>query len=247
MTSTRADVASTPPYAPWGTFYNFFVTLKNSVIPPQIDSSIMSRMSGSAQTQVRGALRFFNLIDDAGVVQPAFKALVDAAGTDSWQGAFEQPLFDSYAPVIGDLDIDRATLKQLADRFRDYANLSGSVLRKAVRFYLDGLSSTGTRFSPHFKMRGLSTIAGDRPTRNGGSTRAPKRRTAALPEPKHPHGSVNLHAGPDDFVIKLPGRAAIVIPLPPDLREAEWNFIDNQVRGFMTLRADRDGREEEHA
>lgn len=250
MTSARAEVAGTPPYAPWGTFYNFLVTLKSSVIPPQIDSSVMSRMSGSAQAQVRAALRFFDLIDDAGIVQPRLRALVSASGTrEEWSNEWGVILYEGYRPIVGDLDTDNATLKQLADRFRENAGVGGSVLRKAIRFYLDALKSTGADYSPHFRVRSLGAVTGDRGVRgarNGGRSATPRRGAAAVSEtPAIHHHSVNLHAGPDDFVIKLPGRPAMVIPIPADLRDAEWNYIDQQVRGFMNLRGDREREEAE--
>jgi hypothetical protein len=235
----------TPPYPPWSTFRGFFLTLKNTAIPPQIDSSVMSRMSGSAQKQVTGALRFFGLIDDAGVVQPDLRNLVSAADTEGWDEYWSDIFFNRYQRITGDLDTDSATLKQLADRFRDTGKISGSVLRKALRFYLDGLEATGVSYSPHFKTRGLGAIAGDRgdarrrgsgTPRNGTPAISPDAGSARERTPPHRDPPPPLADVPDAFVIRLPGRAPVVLPLPADLREPEWDYIDKHVRGYIFLR-----------
>jgi hypothetical protein len=239
------DATITPPYPPWPTFKGFFTTLKNTAIPQRIDSSVMSKMSGSAQQQVRAALTFFGLVGETGTVQPALRDLVDSIDNEiEWKDAWTGVFFDHYDLVTGDLEIGTATLKQLADRFRERGGVSGSVLRKALRFYLDGLSATGAAFSPHFKARGLGAIAGDRKpvaNRNGkngakGSPDTPQSAGKPTGERGGGIGRTLAEVGLDDFVIKLPGRDPVIIPLPHGLTDGEWQYISDQVAGYMKLR-----------
>jgi hypothetical protein len=247
MAAPKSDSTVTPPYPPWPTFKGFFATLKNTAIPPQIDSSVMSRMSGSAQQQVRAALSFFGLVGITGNVQPDLRVLVNAIDDEAaWKDAWTAVFFDHYNSIIGDLDLDSATLKQLVDCFRDRGGVTGSVLRKALRFYLDGLAATGSTFSPHFKQRGLSAIAGDRKSsakqgakqadKAGAKAKQQEAEHAARRASHDGHGRSLGEIGPDDFVIKLPGRDAVVIPLPHGLSDAEWQYISAQVLGYMQLR-----------
>ncbi|HEV8445690.1 MAG TPA: hypothetical protein VGQ44_02675 [Gemmatimonadaceae bacterium] len=238
MTAGPAEAVQTPPYAPWKTFVGFLESLKNTAIPSQIDASVMTKMSGTAKSQVRGALRFFDLIDDTGTVTQSLHDLASSVGTDTWVHEWKAVFLGHYQQIIGDLDTDRATLKQLVDRFRDNGGVSGSVLRKSLRFYLDGLTATGCTFSPHFKARGLSVVSGDRPAKaktNGKPTNGTKSDTEV---PRRDEGgrADARQSSPDDFMIQLPSRGTLAVPVPADLSLAEWNYIDSQVRAYMALR-----------
>ena len=54
-------------------------------------------------------------IDDSGSVSGDLRQLVAASGTEKWQGAWEMVFLGGagYRRIVGDLDIDSATLKQL--------------------------------------------------------------------------------------------------------------------------------------
>jgi hypothetical protein len=101
------------------------------------------------------------LIDEGGIAQPALRTLAAARGTSEWKQAFTDHFFPPYREILGELDLDRGTLQQLKERFRA-AGLDGSAMIKSVRFFLAGLEETGSTYSPHFKVRGLSTGVGSR-------------------------------------------------------------------------------------
>lgn len=233
MTATTVDNKPKPPYGSWKTWKTFLESLKNTAIPSHIDPSIMPKMSGSAKSQIKGTARFLDLTTIGDAVTPRLRSLITAFGTEHWKTEWAEVFFDGYQPIIGDLNTDTATLKQLVDRFRDAGGVSGSVLRKAVRFYLDAAAETGLTFSPHFKTRGLSIVSGDRAPRPNGS---PKK-TAPAGKPDTGGTTKQHHVpGPDDFLIQLPGRAPLTIPLPANLTDAEWFYINNQVTAYMKLR-----------
>lgn len=232
--STAPDSKLTTPYPPWPTVKGFLEELAATVVPTHVDHSLMTKMSGTARSQVRGALRFLNLIEDDGSVRAEMRELVSALGKDTWPHALFSRLTTAYEPVVGALDVSSATLGQLVDRFRSNGNVTGSALRKAVRFYLAALGETAVKMSPHLKGRGLNALAsGERGTR----PRSPKseREEAAprfAPPPPTPPAAVRT----DEFLIQLPGRAVMGIPLPEDLSMAEWDYIDRHVRSYMELR-----------
>lgn len=235
MTAPPAETKQSPPYSPWSTWTTFLDSLKSTAIPSHIDPSINPKMSGSAFSQVRGVNRFLGAVDELGATQPLLRKLVAAFGTDAWKETWKEVFFDAYQPIVGDLDLDNASLKQLVDRFRDRGGVSGSVLRKSIRFYLDGLTATGVNFSPHFKTRGLSIISGDRVPKQNGKTPTPRKvpvlddsiatKNRGIPEPS-----------PDELVVQVPGRPPLVIPLPANMEEDEWDFINLHVKSYMKLR-----------
>lgn len=56
-----------PPYIPFATFNTFNRELKTNGLPPRIDKSVMSKMSGGQQSQMKMALRSLGLIGEGDV------------------------------------------------------------------------------------------------------------------------------------------------------------------------------------
>src|SRR5206468_344350 len=115
--------------------------------------SIMPKMSGGAQNQLMSALKFLNLIGPGGEATERLRSLVKAIGTATWKEAIADMVSFAYSSVVGGLDIDTASSKQLNDRFRERGNVDGQMLAKSVRFYIKALREAGLNFSPHFKVR----------------------------------------------------------------------------------------------
>lgn len=228
------EVRQTPPYAPWSTWTAFIDALKQTAIPSHIDASVTPRMSGTAISQVKGVNRFLGTIDESGAVTPALRELVAAWGTPDWKDKVMEVVFNAYDPIIGDLDLDNATLKQLVDRFRENGSVTGSVLRKSIKFYLDAVAASGVKMSPHFKTRGLSIISGDRVPKQNGRTPTP-RKVPVLDDASTKNRGVPAPSA-DELVVQVPGRAPLVIPLPADMEEDEWDFINMHVKSYMKLR-----------
>jgi hypothetical protein len=240
MTSTQVEAKQTTPYPPWPTVKGFIEELKVTVVPTHIDTSVMMKMSGATRSQVRGALRYWNCIDEDGAVRPELRKLVETFGTPDWKATLLDVVSTAYGETLDGLDLKTATLKQLVERFRTYGNVSGHALRKAVRFFLATLGETGVALSPHLKARGLRSLTtpADRPTRTkvvpvGIATES----DTAMSMAALSRGFMPPKA--DEFLIQLPGRAApLVFPLPADLSDAEWNYIVQQIAAFRALRAD---------
>src|SRR5207245_1879298 len=153
--SAQRDEVLTPPYVPWPTFVGFIERLSKTAIPTQVDSSVMTGMSGSAQSALRSGMRFLQLIEGNGIVTKRLRDLVAAYGGDHWKDTLGEMLANAYAMFLGDVDLENATMQQLAERFRVAGHVDGSVLRKAIRFYLSGLDETGGGYSPFLTNRGV--------------------------------------------------------------------------------------------
>ncbi|MEO8563889.1 MAG: hypothetical protein ABI601_17550 [bacterium] len=235
---TVAKEAKLPlPYGPFEGFKSFVIRLKKTVVPKAIDSSMMGNMSGTSRAQLRATLRFFQLTDDDGVVSPIMHSLVSAVGTEAWQTVLGDVIDNAYSDILRDLDITSATLGQLIDRLRTGGGAGGSVLRKATRFYLTAIKEAGIPASPLFHERGLSTVAeGGRAAK---SKSPGKPNGNAAPTPAHappPPGRSHDPAKEEAVPVKLPGREPLVIYLPLDMSDAEWNYVDAQIRGYLSLR-----------
>jgi hypothetical protein len=122
-----------PPYVAYATFKNFLGSLKAGAIPSRIDRSLMPGMAGSVQSYVMYALRFFGLIDDKDAPTDKLEALVASEGEarkELWKELFAK----AYAPIIGELDLTRATSAMLNEKF--LANgVAGETARKAYSFF----------------------------------------------------------------------------------------------------------------
>lgn len=225
-----------PPYGAFKTFLGFIAMLKEKGVPAQIDASVLpSSLSGSAQSQLRTGLRFLGLTNDGGETSPALKSLVAAYGSDNWQAALRPIVVAGYSQIIEAMNLENATLGQLATAFRERGEVRGaSVLRKSIRFYLDALKAVDIKHSSHLA-RGLSKAAGDRPERKNGKS-TPKLGQPDDPEEPEPENpGVATPKEHEARAFHLPGRKPVVLSVPTDLRAQEWDLIDSMMRGYIAL------------
>lgn len=226
--------AATPPYLPYKTFTAFLDELKETAVPHQIDPSVMPRFSGTMRTQMRTALRFLGLIEDDGRVNPKMRALVEARNTEQWKEVFSETFLSAYGDILDGLDMKGGTLHQLKERFRA-TGVEGSVLIKAVRFFLSAIEETGTKFSPHFLARGLSVGVTSKPRQKS----PPKSRRYEEPEEE----AEEEDAGYDEKVVtpvnfqrfSLPMKGetsdALLI-LPQEMTKQQWDMLNNYIRMY---------------
>ena len=81
-------------YVSFTSFENFVKGLKETAVPPVIDGSILTNMSGSAASQIKTALRFLVLTQvtgDKDHVTQRLRDLVEAHGNDDeWKEQWRQ-------------------------------------------------------------------------------------------------------------------------------------------------------------
>lgn len=184
------------PYMSYKGFQNFLTRFAEEGLPGRFDSSYFGNASGSLVAQVRGTLRYLDLIDDDKHPTDTLKTIVDANEEDRKQYLkmiFEAKYSDALALS------PNATAGQLADVFRN-RGLSGATVQKAITFFLGMAEDLGVELSPHFKK--------GRAVASNGATR--KRRTpkATTPPPTptpHPveHKATSVEAQKAAYVNML--------------------------------------------
>lgn len=168
---TEAGV-NKPPYLPYSTFKNFLASLKAGALPSRIDKSLLDRYSGSMQSWLISALKFFNLIDETGKPQPSLSTIADAdepRRKKIWKEIFDK----AYAPLISGLDLTRATPGELSERFSK-EGLSGETLGKCHGFFASAAADADVPIAEHLKIRPKpSGPRKSRKARNGAPLEAP--------------------------------------------------------------------------
>ncbi len=143
---------TTVPYAAWKSFVTFLARLAEMGLPQKVDRTVMSKMSGATQSNIRVALSFLKLTDSDGVPTDALKTLVAKHGDgEGWKAALRDVVLGAYEPVIAGLSLENGTADQLWKCFRDNGNVRGSTLSRAVRFFLAALRAAGVKHSRYFK------------------------------------------------------------------------------------------------
>lgn len=131
------------------TFNNFLDEFPNPM-PSHIDRSVFpGTMSGGNRSYILSTLRFFDLIDDAGIPGEDFVALV-AADKAARSPIWHRLITDKYRFLLDNVDIERTTASKVADAFRTQG-IGGDTVRKAVTFFLHAAKAANLRVSPHVK------------------------------------------------------------------------------------------------
>lgn len=229
MATIQQEIRATPPYVSFKTLLTYMDDLKGKDhLPHQIDRSVMPKMSGITQNQVLSAMRFLGLVDENDKVT-GLQTLVDARGTLKFSEVFAGFIHQAYAGIIGTIDIESATQKQLRDSFRESSNVEGETLEKAVRFYLKALKEAGSPFSSHLTLR---------QSRGGRRSSLPKQGKQPVQEQKG--GKINQNQPPLPGTITiplhLPTKQTGSITFPEDLDEADCDMIDTIIRAYAKRR-----------
>ncbi len=154
-----------PPYVSYRTFLNFIDGLQQG-IPSRIDRSYWSdRLSGSTGTQLMSAMRFLGLIDTNDRPTSQLRQLVSAEGTQKTE-VLRQITSGVFGFLVqGSFDSQTATYAQLEENFHNTFELTDSVCRKCVKFFVALASDAEMPLSPHVlkRVRSVHANAGIRP------------------------------------------------------------------------------------
>jgi len=193
--------------------------------PPRIDRSYLVGMSGGYQTQVLGALKSLDLIDDQGHVSVELSAL---ATKPDERPAGIHSIFERKYPGATKLGQVKATHGQLEEEFRK-TGLSADPMRKAMSFFLHGAKYAGIELSPHFRIP-KQTASGGRT----GKTRARRRAEDRVEDATEEFEEENLPPrGGEEFAIELSGGGTLTLQasvafmrLPRSDREFLFRLVD---------------------
>jgi hypothetical protein len=171
------NTVAIPPYIPFPTVSNFIEHLKETAVPTHIDKSMMRNIAGGVHSYLLASLRFLGLTEGKdNAVTAVLEKLVESVGTEGYKGTLATILTSAYADVIGDIDLTRATDKQISDAF-GRCKLDGIARERAIRFYLKALSTAGIAYSSHLGQRK------PRGTGNGNSQKPRNKVASNAPEP----------------------------------------------------------------
>jgi hypothetical protein len=137
-----------PPYAAFATLKNFTAAFRTTGLPSRIDKTVMSKLSGAAQSRVTLALKYLGLVNPDGT--PTNKLTVLVTGKeDEVKKQWSDLARVSYAFVFRDgFKLESATVAQLNERFDAIEGLSGDTTRKAMAFFLQMATEGGMTISP---------------------------------------------------------------------------------------------------
>ena len=165
--NTEHGTERKPPYLPYTTFKNFLASLKAGAIPSRIDKSLLDRYSGSIQSWLISALKFFGFTDESGKPLPALESYIESEDQERkklWREIFDK----AYGPLTSGLDLSRATPGELSERFAAQG-LSGETLGKCHSFFAAAAEDADVALADHLKVRAKpSGPRKSRKNRNGG-------------------------------------------------------------------------------
>jgi hypothetical protein len=225
-----------PPYLSYTTFKNFLGSLKNGVIPARIDKTLMVGQSGATQSYLMAALRFFKLIDATGAPEPELKTLITSEGEerkDVWKERFET----GYKPVIGDLNLETATVGMLHEKF-SALSLASDTVKKCHSFFAAAAEDAGVALAPQLKpnTRGAST------GRRSGKKKTPKPGFAAPADEfaGEDEGNGNGGAEPTQVATLLldrEGKRTVKLRAPATITTAELERIQKWLSFQLIVEA----------
>jgi hypothetical protein len=137
-----------PPYVSYRTFQTFIDDLHQAV-PSRIDRSYWGKsFSGTTGNQLMAALLFLGLIDVSGIPTNRLKLLagaIDVKRTD----ILKQTCSEAFDFLFkGSFDPQTATPAQLQEMFSSNFQISSSVMRKCIKFFVDMAKDSGIALSP---------------------------------------------------------------------------------------------------
>lgn len=211
-TGEAAGAVRTPPYISFQTFLTFLKELKTNGLPPQIDKSVMAKMSFGQQNQMKMALRSLSLME-ADKPTARLRALVDALETPGFDDLMLELMRETY-PYVFALDLMEATPTMFADAFK-VTGAKEDVLRKCRTFFLHAAKKVGLPL-------GQRLLTGSIPrTPSNGGKRKPKKAKATEQEQQQ-DADTGARNGAGAMMEKLLDKFPPFDPKWPDEIKAKW-------------------------
>ena len=136
-----------PPYLTYSTWLKLLGSIEE-YLPPQFDKSYWDglKFSGSTRTTAKGTLVFLRLIDSDNKPTDKFQRLADCKENER-RAELRTIIQEAYEPVLGNLNLERATAEKLEQCFRD-CGAKGNIGDKCISFFLAVAKDAGIALSP---------------------------------------------------------------------------------------------------
>ena len=160
------------PYVSYPTFKAFIGYLHETAVTDMIDNTMMPpSMSGSSRSHIMAALKSIGLIDGNCNTQQGLKELVTAYNSKNWPDAIKKWVLKAYDDIIGDIDLAKATRRQINEIFKDVPQ---QTRERYIRFFLTANKEAGVEYSPHIKIRNRKSNTKTKKRSGVGSTKKSK-------------------------------------------------------------------------
>lgn len=224
MTTRARDKGPRPPYVTYATWTRVLDDVRERK-PTQLDGSYFRDlgMSDSTGVTVKAALWFLGLVEGDGIPTEKFTELAESEG-EARKDVTRELVNDAYGHIVGDLDLEHATMGHLQDCFRR-VGADGNVGHKCVTFFLALAKDAGIALSPSL----LTKSRVGAPQRSEPGRAAGSRAGSGVQRSRAVRKSAV--AGPGHLASKLP---AFDPGWPKDVRE-EWLAHHRALQTTMAL------------
>jgi hypothetical protein len=211
MTMKARDKGPRPPYVTYATWVRVLEDVRERK-PTQLDGSYYRELglSDSTGVTVKQALWFLGLIEGEGMPTENLLELAGSEGDDR-KRLIRQIVDQAYGPIVGEVDLEHATMGHLLDAFRR-AGAEGNVGHKCVTFFLALAKDAGMTLSSSLLTKSRVGASQRREIGEVGGSRGP----VGVQRSRLPRKSVG--AGPSHLASKLP---AFDPSWPKEVRD-EW-------------------------
>jgi hypothetical protein len=203
------------PYLPYSTFKKFIAGFKSGV-PSRIDKTLMNGHSGSMQSWLLSALKFFNLTDAVGAPTENLERLAQG-DEDSRKKLWKEIFSTAYSPIVNGLDLKRATLGQLYESFGE--EFSVETKKKCQSFFAAGAEDAGIELAPQLKPNTRGT--GPRKPRKPKPAETPKADGDGHHEDEKLGGKTSVAT----LLLDREGARVVKLHAPPTVTKAELDRI----------------------
>ncbi len=204
------------PYATWSNLKELLGRLAElKPTPEKLDApllfGLMPRLAKGTHSHNRSAMRALGLVGRRARPTAAMRTLLQCRhGSGEWRSLLRERLVSTFAPALGVNDpsgLDDATIERKA---QEWTGCSPASAERSVQFLRAALKDT--------------RLDATDPTPNAEPTPTPS------PSLRPRQGRYAVHKLP------LHGRdKPIIVEVPYDLREGEWQWIESHVRSWMAL------------
>jgi len=224
MTMKARDKGPRPPYVTYATWVRVLEDVRERK-PTQLDGSYFRELglSDSTGVTVKQALWFLGLIEGEGMPTENLLELAASEGDDR-KRLIRQILDQAYGPIIGEVDLEHATMGHLLDLFKR-AGAEGNVGHKCVTFFLALSKDAGMTLSSSLLTK---SRVGASPRRGIGDLGG-SRGVSSVPRSRLPRKSAG--SGPSHLASKLP---AFDPGWPKEVRD-EWLAHHRTLQISMAL------------
>ncbi len=146
-TNRIRELGPLPPYLTYSTWLKLIENL-DKYLPPQFDRSYWDslKFSGSTRTTARATLSFLGLIGSNNEPTDKLQQFIDSRD-DQRRTELKAIVGKAYEPIVRNLDLERATVGQLEECFRN-RGAKGQLCDKCISLFLALARDAGISLSP---------------------------------------------------------------------------------------------------